>query len=235
MDLNNSVVVAAGALLVGVLVGYSLSGSGDELAEQGLARTEALSAQVEAMGAKVDGLDQKVGGIESAVADLGGKQAESLKGIGDQLAGLGGAVGGAVTGAVDKLGAGVTDTVKTQIDGLREQIAALRAGGEGSGAAAPAPAPAKEEAAAGGGEAAGGWKISDKGTAVTPGMAAIIAPEKLHVFLSAADPAAGSATVAVNGQSLSTILVGQKQEANGCEFSLTGFDEKGAAMIDGGC
>lgn len=222
MDLNNSVVVGAAALLVGVIIGYSMSGSDEDPAEQALARTEALSTQVEAMDAKVDGLDQKLGGVESAVADIVGKQADGLKGIGEQISGI----GGTVTGAVDKLGTGVTDAVKAQIDGLKEQIAGLRA--------APAPA-AGTEAEAGGAPTGGAGKISDKGTAVKPGMAAIIAPEKLHVFLSSADPAAGTASVAVNGQTLSTITVGEEQEVNGCKFSLTGFSETGEAMIDGGC
>ena len=31
------------------------------------------------------------------------------------------------------------------------------------------------------------------------------------------------------------IEVGKEQDVNGCKFSLTGFDDKGAAMIDGGC
>ena len=223
MDMNNSLVVGAGALLVGIIIGYSMGGSGEDLAEEGLARTEALSAKVEEMTTKVDGLDAKVGGIETSFADFGAKQSEGLKGIGDQIAGI----GASVSGAVDKLGTGVGDAVKNQIDGLREQLSSLRGGAEGGAAA-----PAAEAPAAGGGEAA---EASGSGTALRPGMAVVIAADKLHVFLSSADREAGTATVAENGQTLTTIDVGQEQEANGCKFSLTGFDAEGAAMIDGGC
>ena len=237
MDMNNSLVVGAGALIVGVIIGYSMSGSGAELAKEGLARTEALSAEVEEMTTKVDGLDEKVGGIETAFADFGAKQSEGLKGIGEQIAGI----GGTVSGAVDKFGAGVSEAVKGQIDGLREQLSTLRApgGGEsGGGNAGGGNAGGGAEAPQAGSEGSGGGasaEASGSGTALRPGMAAVIAPDKLHVFLSSADREAGTATVAVNGQALSTVSVGQEQEANGCHFSLTGFDAKGAAMIDGGC
>ncbi len=237
MDMNNSLVVGAGALIVGVIIGYSMAGSGDDLAKEGLARTEALSAKVEEMASKVDGLGEKVGGIETTFADFGAKQSDGLKGIGDQIAGI----GTSVSGAVDKLGTGVGDAVKNQIDGLREQLSSLRAGGGSSGetaaspaAEAPAEAAAPAEATAPA-EAAAPAEATGTGTALRPGMAAVVAPDKLHVFLSSADREAGTATVAVNGQTLTTISVGQKQEANGCEFSLTGFDADGAAMIDGGC
>lgn len=231
MDMNNSLVVGAGALIVGVIIGYSMAGSGDDLAKEGLARTEALSAKVEEMASKVDGLGEKVGGIETTFADFGAKQSDGLKGIGDQIAGI----GTSVSGAVDKLGTGVADAVKNQIDGLREQLSSLRAGGGSSGEAEAPPAAEAPAEATAPAEAAAPAEATGTGTALRPGMAAVVAPDKLHVFLSSADRAAGTATVAVNGQTLTTISVGQKQEANGCEFSLTGFDADGAAMIDGGC
>ena len=135
-----------------------------------------------------------------------------------------------VTGAVDKLGSGVSEAVKGQIDGLREQIATLRASGGGE-AAAPAAEAGGEAAPA----AAAAPASPGAGTALKPGMTAVIAPEKLHVFLSAANAAAGTAMVAVNGQSLSEVALGQEQEANGCKFTLTGFDGEGGATSDGGC
>lgn len=236
MDMNNSLVVGAGALIVGILIGYSMGGSGEDLAKEGLARTEALAARVEQVTTKVDGLDtkvggldEKVGGIETSFADFGAKQSENLKGIGAQIAGI----GTSVSGAVDKLGSGMSEAVKGQIDGLREQLSTLRAG---EGAQAPEGAEKAEggKPAGADGESAPA-EASGTGTALRPGMAAVIAPDKLHVFLSSADREAGTATVAVNGQTLTTISLGQKQEANGCSFSLTGFDAEGAAMIDGGC
>ncbi|PZQ46846.1 MAG: hypothetical protein DI556_18950 [Rhodovulum sulfidophilum] len=225
MDMNNSLVVGAGALLVGILIGYSMGGSGDELAEQGLARTEALSARVEEMAGKLDGLESKVTGVEGSVAQFASAQSDGLKGLGDQIGTRIDGIGESVGGAVDKLGASVSDTVKGQIEGLRAQIATLRGGAaepasEGAESAESAPpAPAAAPGA---------------GTTVTPGMTAVVAPDKLHVFLSATDPAAGTAMVAVNGQTLSTIKLGEEQEANGCHFTLTGFDGR-AATIDGGC
>ncbi|TPE49945.1 hypothetical protein [Amaricoccus solimangrovi] len=222
--MNNSLVVGAGALLVGIIIGYSMSGGEDETAREALARTEALSTQVEAMSGKVDGLDQKLGGVEAAVVAFNATQNEALTALSGQIQGI----GQTVSGAVDKLGAGIGETMKSQMDGMRSALSSMRGmggtggetGGESGGDSGPA-----------GGQAA----PAGTGTALRPGMTAVISPDKLHVFLSSADSAAGSAMVAVNGQSLQTLKVGEEQEANGCHFSLTGFDADGAAMIDGGC
>ena len=73
------------------------------------------------------------------------------------------------------------------------------------------------------------------GTAVMPGGTAVLAPGKLNVFLSSADQTAGTAKVAINGQTLVALEVGKPVEADGCKVELTGFDGTGAAMIDGGC
>lgn len=206
MDFNSALIAGAGGLIVGLVIGYSMGGSGEDLAEAGLRQTRELSTKVEA-------LSEKVGGIEGAVGALSKAQTDDAQGLGARIDGI----AQEVSSRMDALGGGVSDAMKTQMQDLRGQLAGL-IGVVGGGAAAPEP-----ERAAG------------TGSAVIPGSAVTLADGKLRVFLSAADAKAGTARVAINGQTLVPLELGKPFDADGCSVSLTGFDADGAALIDGGC
>ena len=211
MDFNSALIAGAGGLIVGLVIGYSMGGSGEDLAAAGLSQTRELSARVEA-------LNERVGGIEGAVGALGKAQTEGVQGLGARIDGI----VQQVSGQVDALGGGVSDVVKTQIQDLRGQLAGLIGGAPAGGAS-------------GGGADVAAGAGTGTGSPITPGSAVTLADGKLRVFLSAADPAAGPARVAVNGQTLVPSAIGKPFEADGCSVSLTGFDAAGAALIDGGC
>ncbi len=211
MDFNSALIAGAGGLIVGLVIGYSMGGSGEDLAEASLAQTRDLSA-------KVATLSEKVGGIEGAVGALNKAQSDGAQALGARIDGI----AQEVSGRVDALGGGVSDALKSQLQDLRGQLAGLIGGSAGGREAS-------------GGVATGGGATGGTGSAVRPGAAVTLADGKLRVFLSAADASAGTARVAINGQTLVPLEVGKPVEANGCSVSLTGFDADGAAMIDGGC
>lgn len=217
MDFNSALIAGAGGLIVGLVIGYSMGGSGEDLAEAGLSQTRELSAQVEA-------LSERVGGVEGAVGALVKAQTEGVQGLGARIDGI----VQQVSGQVDALGGGVSEAMKTQIQDLRGQLAGLIGG-------APAGGASGEATGVGVGTGVGSGVGSGVGNPATPGSTVTLADGKLRVFLSAADPAAGTARVAINGQTLVSLAIGNPLDVDGCSVSLTGFDAAGAALIDGGC
>lgn len=224
MDFNKALMVGAGSLLVGLILGYSMGGSGNDEIDAQLAKADELSARVESMSQDMAGMGERLGGIEGVVTAMRAAQTEGMQGLGARVDGM----GQQLSSSVERLGSGMSDAMKAQVEALRGQIDGLRGSaaeeseqGE-EGEQAQAEAPAAPQAAA-------------SGIAVTPGGTAILVPGRLHVFLSAADAEGGRARVAVNGQMLVPLEVGKAVEVDGCAVELTGFDIRGAAMIDGGC
>lgn len=117
MDVNRGLVVGAGCLIVGLVLGYSLGGSDVDQAQ--LAQTRALSAKVETLSGEFEGLGQRIDGVESAVASLQGTQSQELQGLGAQLDG----VGESLAGSLQQLGDGVSAALKAQLDELRDRLA----------------------------------------------------------------------------------------------------------------
>ncbi|MFO1106899.1 MAG: hypothetical protein U1E34_12420 [Amaricoccus sp.] len=194
MDVNRGLVVAAGCLLVGLLLGYSLGGS--DTASAQLAATRTLDV-------KVSALDKRVAELETAIAGLQGSQSQGLQGLGTEMDGL----GQSLAGSLATLGEGLSTALKSQIDELRDRLSALG------------------EAPMSGGEAT---------VTLTPG-ATVPLGEGLELFLAAIDTGAGTAMVAINGQALVQLTLGQTYETGGCRLTLTGFDAKGGAFVTGGC
>lgn len=210
MDFNNALIAGAGGLIVGLVLGYAMGGgSGDAALEAQLAKTEEVAAMVETLSADVAGLGERLGGIEGVVT----AQSEGLQGLGGRIDGI----GASVAGTVDQLGGGVSEALRSQLEGLRGEVLSLMAAGAGSGG--------------GGSEAAG----AASGTALMPGATAVLAEGQLRVFLSSANSRAETANVAINGQTLVPLEVGRPFDAGGCAVELTGFDPAGVAMIDGHC
>jgi hypothetical protein len=117
----------------------------------------------------------------------------------------------------DSTAAGDCTVTLSGIDGRRASFAA-ECGGEAAGDAAPA------DAAAATGE----------GTEIGVGETGIFADGALRVFLSSFDADAGSARVAINGQSLTMLTLGSPTEAGDCTIVLTGGDGR-RAILDGSC
>lgn len=232
MDFNNGLVAGAGGVIVGLIIGYSMASGGHDVGAEQLAKTEELSAKVETLTADVGGIGQRLGGVEGVVTALRSAQSDGLQGLSARVDGVGQQLTATVDGVsqqlsatVDQLGSGVSEAVKTQVEGLRGQLAGML----GAGAAAVAPSGAGQEAPATPAAPAA------TGTALTPGQTAVLTEGKLYVFLSSANANGGTAQVAVNGQKLVELAVGKPFELDSCSVSLTGFAADGAAMIDGGC
>lgn len=72
------------------------------------------------------------------------------------------------------------------------------------------------------------------GSEIAVGQTASLADGALRVFLSAADPDAGTARLAINGVTTTAVSLGEAVAADGCAVTLTGFAADGA-MVAGSC
>lgn len=75
---------------------------------------------------------------------------------------------------------------------------------------------------------------SGEGSEIGIGETGIFADGGLRVFLSAFDPEAGTARVAINGQALTMLSMGSPAQAGDCTVTLTGGEGR-RAIIDGSC
>jgi hypothetical protein len=119
--------------------------------------------------------------------------------------------------AGENVAAGDCTLTLAGIDGRQASFAA-DCGGSADTAAAP------EGAATGSGE----------GTEVGIGETGIFADGALRVFLSAFDPEAGTARVAINGPVVTALAMGSPAQAGDCTVTLTGGEGR-RAIIDGRC
>jgi hypothetical protein len=234
MQVDRTVLVGAGAGIVGLLLGLAIGWSGRSELEARAAAQDEIRAQVAALTETVAGIETRLGGVAEQVTALGASQAGGIENLAKRLEG---AVAGAGTTLSDSLGdelaslralaesqAGNLEGVAKQLEGaaaaigsstsealgenlerLRVGIATLARTGEG-------------ETAAGTGEA------------LSIGQTAELADGKLRVFLSAVDTAAGTARVAVNGTALSEVSMTEPVEAGDCKLELTGVAEGGATF-----
>lgn len=211
MAMDRTKIVGIVALLVGLLFGFLLRGGGG--AEEALlTETRSLAGKIDGIGAEVKGLGDRLGGVEGVVGEIRSGQNSTLDALGARLETL----GKSVTDSTRSLGGEVSTAMQSQLEELRAHVSELVGRG-------------------GGGEGGGAPMAAADGTPVTPGSTINLADGKLRVFLSAANPAAGTARVAVNGVATMTLQSGEPAEVDGCRVVLGGFDASGTAMIDGGC
>jgi uncharacterized coiled-coil protein SlyX len=207
MKTNVIIGIAAGAAIIGLLVGWGIGRSGKaELAERA-DQQEALMAQVttleERLGAiegRFDGLSQQIESLSTGLQD----QSDQMTAMSDEI----GQVEQSVSDAMASLYSDISATMSEQLSSLTTQLAAIQA-------------PAQEAEAA-------------TGQIVLPGGTLMIGEGAARVFLSSVSADRQSARVAVNGFSLQTLQIGQPIEAGGCEITLTGV-EPPAAVIDASC
>lgn len=216
---NRTILLVAGALVVGLVLGALFRGGGPDI-KPVVDETRALSARIDGIGAEVKGLGERLATIEGSVTETRSAQDSALGDLRGQLEGLGKSVAD-TTGA---LGGQVSTALQSQLEDFRGQISDLVGRAKGGDAG--------DEAAAG---AAATQQVATTGTPLTPGQAVTLAAEKLRVFLSSADAQSGSARVAINGFATTVLTAGEPVEVNGCRVVLSGFDASGTAMIDGGC
>lgn len=220
---NRTILLVAGALVVGLVLGALFRGGGPDIKPM-VDETRTLSARVDALGAEVKGLGERLATIEGSVTETRSAQDTALGDLRGQLEGLGKSVAD-TTGA---LGGEVSTALQSQLQELRGQLSDIvgrvkegNADSETAGADADAPAAAPQ--------------VATTGTPVTPGQAVTLVDEKLRVFLSSADPKSNSARVAINGFATTVLTAGEPVDVDGCHVELSGFDASGTAMIDGGC
>ncbi|HVH03777.1 MAG TPA: hypothetical protein VM891_12680 [Amaricoccus sp.] len=231
MDIDRTWLWGGAGLVVGLLVGIAIAGDGREARETARRAQEEMARSVASVSEAVGRIDQsvaelggRVAGIETAVATVTEQQAGGVEGLRKRLEEVGAGLDGAVAelgGAVSELGDNVTASVTERLEGLRTALDAVggRRGAGSSRRPAPEAAPA---AAAGGGEP------------VAIGEVVAFGDGAARVFLSGVDRAGGTARVAINGPSASSVTLGEPAEAGTCTVTLTGFTETGATF-EGDC
>lgn len=219
--MKTSVVVgiAAGAAILGLLIGMGLGGSDDTALTEQASMQEELKAQVSALDERLvaiegrfDGLSEEIGSLASGIEG----QSENFAAVSDRIGEISDTVSGAVSslsedfsGRVSTLSEDISGTLSEKFGGLSSQLAAFRS-------AAPQ----------------GGESVS--GEMVSPGETLMLGDGAARVFLSAVSSDSQSARVAINGTGLQTLRVGRSVEIDGCQITLTGI-EAPSAMIDGSC
>jgi len=232
MEISRTAVVGAAAFLAGVLITYAVGTSSRGALEAQMRGQEELSARVSALGETVEGrldaLQGRLDGLETSVKGLAERQGGEISGLVERLDERLHGLGSEVSGALSGLGDDVAGALAGDFERLRARIAELAArgaaGAGGSGAASLAGATA-------GGEAAG---AAPEGDVLEVGKAATLADGRLRLFLSAADPQAGAARVAVNGVEILALALGETVDAGGCRLTLSGFSE-GGAVVNADC
>jgi hypothetical protein len=229
MDFTSRPVLAGvGGLIIGALIGMAIGSSGQsgleaELAAQreAAADLDELSTTVEGVGARLSALEGRLGAIEGSVSSLAESQRGRIDALAQRLEGVGTELGGAVSG----LGTSVADTLSGRFESLRSELAAF---GDRLVATAPGDEEEDEPAAetAGGGEPPAGEPLRIGATTMLG--------EGLRIFLSSVDEENGTARVAINGPTTTTLELGEPVESDGCTVTLNGFSE-GTAVVEGSC
>jgi archaellum component FlaC len=223
MKTTTVLALAAGAAIIGLLIGMALGRSGREELAARADRQEELSAQVagvteklDAMEGRFDDLGGQIGsvgeGIEGQsqqVASLSDKIGEMGTSVSEKLDEMGSSVSDSVSGAVSGLSTELSDNMSLQFSSLSTQIA---------GIARP--------------EAAAADPVS--GVRLLPGRTLMIGEGAARIFLSGVSRDSQSARVAVDGTQVQTLAVGESMDAGNCEITLTAIDAPGA-MIDSSC
>jgi hypothetical protein len=226
MDIDRTWLWGGGGLVVGLLVGIAIAGDGREAREAARRAQHEMAEDVAAVSDSVGRIDRAVaelGGrvsqVETALAEVGERHAGSVEGLRKRLDEVGAGLDGAVAelgGAVTELGDSVTESLTDRLEGLRAALGSM-GGRRGDPAGAPAPG-----AATGAGEA------------VAIGEVIAFGDGAARVFLSGVDREAGTARVAINGPSATSVTLGEPAEAGTCTVTLTGFTETGATL-EGDC
>jgi hypothetical protein len=218
MEIDRTAFVGAGGLLIGAALAFAVGSSGRAALEAQLRQAGDVASTVAGLETTLGALDARLARVEGALAALEPASAAALEGLAGRIDGLGDELQGAVAG----LGASVGERLSADIETLRaglaqtaEPVAAAAPAAAGSGAPAPAAGP-------GAGEAVG------------IGATTSLAGGALRVFLSAADPAAGAARVAVNGLETTALALDAPVDVDGCRLTLTGF-APGGATLDAAC
>lgn len=111
---NRTILLVAGALVVGLVLGALFRGGGPDI-KPAIDETRALSARVDAIGAEVKGLGERLATIEGSVTETRSAQDSALGDLRGQLEGLGKSVAD-TTGA---LGGQVSTAVQSQLEAFR--------------------------------------------------------------------------------------------------------------------
>jgi hypothetical protein len=218
MQIDRTVLFAVAGVALGFVIGYAVSSSGRSALEAQLRQNSEVAAAMNALESRIDGIEgslrQSVADIQARVDEIGSSDAEGrIAALAERVEGMGSDIGARLEGMAPELRA----TVSSEIAALQGRLAALSQ-----------QATAVVERAIGEGPATGA------GTEVRVGGTALLADGALRVFLSGLNAEAGTARVAVNGQSLATLALGETTEAGDCSVTLTGLGT-GSATVDGSC
>ncbi len=230
MEIDRTVFVGVGGVQVGAVLAFAFGASGRAALEAQLRQAGDVTATVAGLETtlgslheRVAGIDSRIAGVEGAVTAIQPAHQEALHGLAGRIEGLGDELSGAVSG----LGARVGERLETDLTALRERLSEFGAGrvaavgatvgaaGSGDGSVAPVAGPGA-------------------GETIPTGAAASLADGAVRVFLSATDPPAGAARVAVNGVATTTLALGAPADIDGCALTLTGF-APGGATFDADC
>lgn len=218
MKTTGLVGIAAGAAVIGLLVGLGLGRSGKaELAERADQQGELMS-QVSTLSDKLDGLESRFDSLSEEIQSVGagvGDQSQQFSALQDKLGEMSSSVTGVVSGlssdlsgAVSELSNDLGGRMREQISDLSSQLAAFRVEEE-----------TDEEVS---------------GQLVRPGETLLLGDGAARVFLSSVSLDSQSARVAIDGTGTQNISVGVPVTAGGCEITLTAIMAP-SAMIDSNC
>ncbi|MCB1352691.1 MAG: hypothetical protein KDK03_08145 [Rhodobacteraceae bacterium] len=202
--------LAAGAAVIGLLIGIGIGRSGkSELAERA-ERQDELSASVAALSDKVGAMEGRFDEISQSIGSVGKNLEGQSQRFGDLSERIG-EIGTQMSDSVSGMASDLSGKFAQQFDGLGQRLAGL--GSQGGGGSGGAPA---------------------KGERVSPGETLKLGDDGARLFLSAVNAESKTARVSINGIGLQTLTVGTPVNAGNCQVTLTGIDAP-AAMIDTTC
>ena len=219
MQIDRTVLFTVAGVVVGFAIGYAVSSSGRSALEAQLRQNTEVAAALSALEGRIDGIEgnlrQSVADVQARVEEIGASDPEgSIAALAERIEGMGSDIGARLEEVAPDLRA----TVSRELEALQGRLAALGERATGAVETAMGEAPA----------AAGA------GTEVRVGGTAVLADGAARVFLSAADPEAGTARAAVNGFRTVALAVGESVEAGDCTVTLTGV-AAGSASFDASC
>jgi hypothetical protein len=229
MNIDRNWLWGGSGLVIGLLIGLAVAGDGREAREATLRGQKQVEESVASVQKEVGRISQslteiggRVAGIEASVTDVTEQQKGNIDQLAKRLDTLGAGFDDTmrdVAGRVSALGGDVSTRLTQGLDGLGQRLAGF-GGGKSSGGKAPTEGDAGTAAAA----------TPGAGDLVAMGGAATLADGAVRVFLSATNPDAGSARVAINGPVASVVGLDQPVPAGECTVTLTGFDPRGATF-----
>lgn len=245
---RNMLIAAAGALIVGLILGLIIGSGGPSLEEI----DQAVASRVDAA---ITAQSERVAAIETQVTELGGRLdaigeqvtsgAEAVQGLGERLGTNISDLGTSIGERVNSIGESVNAAGASSLAALQSGIADLKQGI----ASAPAPAaPAADSAASGTAapadgsaeQAATGGADAPVATGVPAGNGpgeTVALSDAARVYISRVDDEAGEAVLYVNGTP-TRLSAGESApfEAGGqeCQLTLAAID-RGHATISGAC